>query len=464
VKRYAHPPVSELFLRTPTSEWTRGVAAATADRWAARLCTSLGPRDVAAVAVEDPGVLALVLLAALRARRSLAFLAPAKDRAVLERQMREIQAGVLIADQPALAPDVSFTGAEREAGGTLDPLDLVAATPPSPDGPFLYLRTSGTTGGPGWLRIHHVDAVLAARAMHRMPHYRSGKHRLVFINAPLFHSYGMSAFLEYLHAGSAFALPSVGKAYFDFLKIGREVTTIEGVPDLYAGLARLSRNVAPSLVHVGLGGDFPRKDDIARLCKDHRGPITVSIRYGLTETPSAVAHNVFVLGSDGDWTSSGPHTPLYRLRIVSETGQTCGPMEEGFVQIQGRHLAEDLAAPPMASGRRPVRALRTEDMGLIDEHGRLHVTGRTKHFIKNRGFRINARAVEEAFLAMDAVQDCRVRHDGSELILEAVLRQPVEPAHLLGSAAATLPPYAVPDRVQVVPAIAKTVTGKTVRA
>ena len=381
--------------------------------------------------------------------------------------MRDVPAATLVSDQPALAPDLLLAAGDREAGhaaAALDPLDLIAAGRPAPDGPFLYLRTSGTTGSPGWLRVHHVDAVLAARAMCRLPHYRSGKHRLVFINPPLFHSYGMSAFLEYLHAGSAFALPSLGRSFFDFVKIGHDVTTIEGVPDLYAGLARLSRNVAPALVHAGLGGDFPRKDDILRLVKDRRELVTVSIRYGLTETPSAVAHNAFALSADADWTSSGTPTPLYRMRIVSETGEPRAAMEEGFIEVRGRHLAEDPANPAFDRGRRPIRTLRTEDLGFLDADGRLHVTGRTKHFIKNRGFRISARAVEDAFLREEAVQDCRVRHDGSELILEVVLRHEIEPSHLLGAVSARLPVYAVPDRVEVVPGIEKTLTGKTVRA
>jgi acyl-CoA synthetase (AMP-forming)/AMP-acid ligase II len=411
--------------------------------------------------VDDPALLAVLLLAALAARRSLAFLPPAKERAAVDGPMRELGADVLISDQAALGPDMLLAGEHAGSTATIDPVELIAPTRPTPDGPFLHLRTSGTTTGrPGWARVHHADAILAARAMHRLPHYRSGRHSLVFLNPPLFHSYGMSAFLEYLHAGSAFALPSSGRAFFDFLKIGRDVTTIEGVPDLYAGLARLTSNPAPSLSHVGVGGDFPRRDDIRRLCGDRAG-ITVSIRYGLTETPSVVAHHVFALDDEGtDWTSSGPSTPLYRVRIVDESGVPCPPMTEGFIEVRGRHLADDGTA---AAGR-GIRTLRTEDLGFLDRDACLHVTGRTKHFIKHRGFRISARVVEDAFLADDAVQDCRVRHDGAELVLEAVLRHPVEAAVLLRAASTRLPPYALPDRIELVPAIAKTLTGKTVRA
>ena len=94
----------------------------------------------------------------------------------------------------------------------------------------------------------------------------------------------------------------------------------------------------------------------------------------------------------------------------------------------------------------------------------MHVTGRTKHFIKHHGFRLSARTVEEGFLADDAVQDCRAREDGAQLVLEVVLRHPVEPTVLLREAATRLPAYAVPDRIEIVDAIAKTLTGKTIRA
>ena len=43
-------------------------------------------------------------------------------------------------------------------------------------------------------------------------------------------------------------------------------------------------------------------------------------------------------------------------------------------------------------------------------------------------------------------------------------RHPVEPTALLREAATRLPAYAVPDRIEIVDAIAKTLTGKTIRA
>lgn len=459
--RYPRPPASALLLVTPSARWTRAEAAATAAAWAERLVARGGPEQTVTAVVEDPALLAILLLAALAARRSVAFLPPGTERPAVEAAMRELQTDALVSDQPSLEPEVLLEARQERASGGRDPLDLAVPAPAQASGPFFHLRTSGTTTGqPGWVRVHHADAIWAARAMCRLAHYRSGKHRLVFLNPPLFHSYGMSAFFEYLHVGSAFALPRPGRAFFDFLKVGATVTTIEAVPDLYAGLARLRSNPAPALVHVGIGGDFPRREDIRRLCR-HGAGVTVSIRYGLTETPSAVAHHAFALDDEhADWTSSGPPTPLYRIAIVDEAGAACPPMAEGFIVVRGRHLAEG----PGHGSRRHVRLLRTEDLGYLDAKGCLHVTGRTKHFIKHHGFRISARTVEEGFLVNEAVADCRARHDGAQLILEVVLRHPVEPAALLRDAATRLPAYALPDRIDVVPAIEKTLTGKTVRA
>lgn len=461
MSRYPRPPVAEPFLVTRTGRWTRGSAAAVGRAWAETLAARLAPGTAAIAVVEDPAALAILLLAAIAAQRSIACLPPDTSGAALLEAREGVAGGTLVSDRASLAPDILLRGQPDPAVATGDPLDLVVPARPTPGGPFFHLRTSGTTAGrPTWVNVHHADAVRAARAMCRLAHYRSGKHRMVFLNPPLFHSYGMSAFLEYLHAGSAFALPVPGRAFFDFLQLGKEVTTIEAVPDLYAGLARLRSNPAPSLVHVGVGGDFPRRDDVRRLCGERSG-VTVSIRYGLTETPSAVTHHTFAADDeDADWTSSGLPTPLYRVEIVDERGTPCAPMAEGFIAVRGRHLAEGVG-PSDGRGR---RTLRTEDLGFLDRDGCLHVVGRTKHFLKHHGFRISARTIEEEFLREEAVADCRAREDGADLVLEVVLSNPVEPATLLRRAAERLPPYAVPDRIEVVEAIAKTVTGKTVRA
>src|SRR5205085_3271475 len=102
---------------------------------------------------DDPALLAVLLLAALAARRSVAFLPPAKERAAIDGPLRELGANVLISDQTALEPDVPLAGERVAATATIDPLELLALTRPTADGPFLHLRTSGTTTGrPGWTR------------------------------------------------------------------------------------------------------------------------------------------------------------------------------------------------------------------------------------------------------------------------------------------------------------------------
>ena len=404
----------------------------------------------------------MLLLAALAARRSVAFLPPVTERAAVDGAMGELAVDAFVSDRRSLDPDVLLGGECDAVARVGDPLDLVVPVRPTPDGPFLHLRTSGTTTGrPGWARVHHADAILAARAMCRLPHYRSGKHRLVFLNPPLSPLLRMSTFLEYLHAGSAFVLPSPGRAFFDFLKIGRDVTTIEGVPDLYAGLARLRSNPAPSLVHVGVGRLPPPRRHPSSVPGSRRHHGIDPLR-GSTQTPSAVAHHVFAL--DDERLPTGPR--VARRRRSTASGSWTRPARHahrwprGSSLSCGRHLADGVGS----AARRDVRTLHTEDFGFLDPDGSLHVTGRTKHFIKHHGFRISARTVEEGFLATDAVQDCRAYHDGSQLVLEVVLGHPVEPAASLRKPRLAFPLYAVPDRIEVVAAIAKTLTGKTVRA
>ena len=47
------------------------------------------------------------------------------------------------------------------------------------------------------------------------------------------------------------------------------------------------------------------------------------------------------------FTSSGRSTPLYRVRIVSETGQPCPPMEEGFIEIHHNGRSDRLLFPKL---------------------------------------------------------------------------------------------------------------------
>ncbi len=168
--------------------------------------------------------------------------------------------------------------------------------------------------------------------------------------------------------------------------------------------------------------------------------VPVSPTYGLTEACSQV-------------TTNGP--PLFCTRVSVE--------ENGEILVAGPTVARSALA---ADGR-----LHTGDLGYIDEHGALHVSGRASDTIVSGGENVAPSEVEAVLETHPAVSEAAVvgREDAQwgEAVVAIVLAAPgasVEEDVLRAHCAARLAPFKVPKRVELVSApLPRTRSGKLLR-
>lgn len=106
---------------------------------------------------------------------------------------------------------------------------------------------------------------------------------------------------------------------------------------------------------------------------------------------------------------------------------------------------------------------RTGDLVKTDDSGWLVLLGRKDSQVKIRGYRVELDEIEAILKMHPGVQDAVVitteKHDGEKELLAAVIPMPesnAEQAELLKHCRNILPPYAVPQRILVVPAFPRT--------
>ena len=339
-------------------------------------------------------------------------------------------------------------------------VEALDAPPPfdPPDGyagSFTFL-TSGTEGSPKFVTLEHWKFWEVIDAMQRTGALTHATDRTVFLTQPLFHSYGLCAFLEYLHAGATIVLPvssnplgPLGSLLRD--PIAARVEAIEGVPFFWQQFARASEKLhLPALAHVGLGGGRAEASDLSAIVRRYPR-VTVSVRYGLTETPSVATHKVHYPPHRGDWGSSGRPLPCFTVEIRNTDGSIVLPAEEGEIFVLSQ-LVHDMSG-----------VLATGDLGRIDHNGELFVTGRRSAFLKRRGYRLSPEVIESAARRVPGVEDCRAVNNGEEVLLEVVCRDTLVGNDLIRQLRVLLPSYATPDRVRKVDRVPRTPSGKIKR-
>lgn len=415
------------------------------------------------VSFASPAKLIRVIWACIESDVSLAFMPHCDDTEQMRMLLSDVGARVLLTDNEALAnapySRVWDPGAGVGEGGAADDehRNLAGGT----SGAFLLL-TSGTTGDSRWVRCNYSQCRRAIEAMAEAGALEHAADQTVFLTGALYHSYGLSTMLEYTFTGSTLLFHS-GRSPFgpagELLQpdIKESVTAIEGVPYYYDQLASLASRIRlPGLAHIGYGGGAINPATIERL-RAAWPATSVSVRYGLTETPSVVAHRVFDPQWRSSWRSSGRVLPCYSVRVCDEAGRKVGAGRIGEIVVGGDCLGEYL-------GAEPARQLATGDLGYLDRHGSLSIVGRKSSFLKYRGYRLSPERIEAIAGGFDGVADCRALTRGAELVAEVVLRDPrTDLGELREHLRRRLPSYAVPDVIERVSAIPRTASGKVRR-
>ncbi|MEU6629544.1 amino acid adenylation domain-containing protein [Streptomyces parvus] len=143
-------------------------------------------------------------------------------------------------------------------------------------------------------------------------------------------------------------------------------------------------------------------------------------------------------------------------------------LARGYLGRPGLTATRFVAAPYGPPG---TRIYRTGDLARRRADGELEYLGRADHQVKLRGFRIELGEIESALTALDGVRQAAavLREDrpGHRLLAAYAVARPgadLDPDRLRTELARTLPDYAVPATLTVLPALPLGPTGKVDRA
>jgi acyl-CoA synthetase (AMP-forming)/AMP-acid ligase II len=335
--------------------------------------------------------------------------------------------------------------------------------------------TSGTTADPKGAR--HTDATIAcggAAVVERFAITERDRYPIVF---PFTHIGGIGMLVAQLMTGAgAIAVeqydPEASPALF-----ARHGLTIAagGTPMALLYLQAQRRQPGTPLfpaLRVAMTGAAPKPPTLdAELRAELGGIGSVSV-YGLTEAPFATAGSV---ADPPEWqaTTEGRVIPGCELRIVDAAGRLVPTGTTGEICIRGPLLCKGyLDEARNADAFDADGFFHSGDLGSVDEHGNLTVSGRLKDVIIRKGENISAKEVEDVCYEHPDVVDVAViglpdPERGERACAVVVLRDgaPRIDVAALGAhcRAAGLAPQKIPEQVEIVDVLPRNASGKILK-
>lgn len=275
------------------------------------------------------------------------------------------------------------------------------------------LYTSGSTGRPKGVMLSHANLWLGAVSV---AHYlEMAADDVTLAVLPLSFDYGQSQLLSTWYAGGC-VVPLDYLFPRDVVKACSRygITTLASVPPLWVQLteiewaddasARMRRvtNSGGALtldLVKGLQATFPDAD--------------IYPMYGLTEAFRSTYLDPGLV--DTHPTSIGKAIPFAEILVISDSGELCGPGEEGELVHCGPLVAQgywqddkrtrERFKPAPSFSQYGGIAVWSGDRVVQDSEGLLHFVGRRDAMIKSSGNRISPQELEEAALASGMVQE-----------------------------------------------------------
>lgn len=292
--------------------------------------------------------------------------------------------------------------------------DRTAPTLPSIDADkdvAVIQYTGGTTGEPKGATLTHANlSANCAQVIHHVGETK-GDQRILGV-LPLFHVFALTSVLNYGIATGAelVLLPRFELAATLKTIRSRRATTFPAVPTIYNAV-----NAAPAKVRGDLGS--------LQYCISGGAPLPVEVKtrfealtgcklvegYGLSETSPVLSTNP--LDAPGKPGSVGVLMAGTRIEIRDPDDPTklMPTGEKGEICARGPQVMAGYWNRPEATEEVFVEgALRTGDIGYMDEDGYLFLVDRKKDLILAGGYNVYPRVIEEALYSHPAVKEVTV--------------------------------------------------------
>ena len=283
---------------------------------------------------------------------------------------------------------------------SIDPLRDVA----------LVQYSGGTTGTPKGAMLTHQNLSANARQINAIDPHRGEDDRIIGV-LPLFHIFANATVLNrtVYNCGEIVMLPRFDAGQVLAAIERTAATTMPGVPTMYQALLdhpKLPRTKLASL-RACISGGAPLPAALKARFEAVTGAV-VTEGYGLTESGVTSVNPYEGLNKSG---TIGQPLPGTEFRLVSRDDPhlPSPPGEPGEIVIVGPQVMVGYWNRPDARDITFVDgALRTGDVGLIDEDGYIRIVDRLKDMISVGGFKVYPSQVEAVLYHHPAVKEAVV--------------------------------------------------------
>jgi long-chain acyl-CoA synthetase len=184
---------------------------------------------------------------------------------------------------------------------------------------------------------------------------------------------------------------------------------------IFPGIAPLFNNINNfegiekhdlSSIKYCFSGAAPLPDDVRKRFEELSGAKVREV-YGLTEMSPAVTANTF--GDNFKSGTAGMPLPNTDVKIVGEDGKVLGLNNVGELWVRGPQMMKGYYKRPKETADTIIEGwLRTGDMALMDDDGRIVIKERLKDMIKYKGHSVYPTEVEDLLFYNEAIEDCAV--------------------------------------------------------
>lgn len=284
------------------------------------------------------------------------------------------------------------------------------AVPRSPDDLAVLQYTGGTTGIPKGAMLTHANlAANSAQMIAHVGHMPEQQERTLGV-LPMFHVFALTTVLHYSvdTAAEMVLLPRFDMKSFLATARRTRPTQFFGVPTLYAALNDKNLHGALDDVRVCVSGGAPLPLEVRRTFEEKTG-VRVVEGYGLSEASPIIACNPLEgVIKDNSCGPAFPGTTL-EIRDPDNLDRLMPTGERGEVCARGPQVMKGYWNRPEDSEKSFIHgALRTGDIGYLDEDGYLFLVDRIKDLILCGGYNVYPRVIEEAIYEHPLVSEAAV--------------------------------------------------------
>ena len=346
-------------------------------------------------------------------------------------------AAIVVPEKPDFSvPDGVTAFADATGRGRGQPFDIADIAPE--DG-ALILYTSGSTGFPKGVLQRHISVgqslmnmlflgMLVTDLEGGPREYRGGADRETpMLTVPLFHATGLlGGLIMPLMLGQKVVMMYKWDSHKALELIQNEhVTGLNSVPAILQDLLghpEFDKYNTDSLIRVGAAG-AATPAGLPELIEAKVGTPSRSAGYGMTETMavcSIMSGAIFDLKPD----SAGIVAPIMQVRFTAPDGTVLPAGQPGEIEMYGICVTPGYWEKPEANAQTFTSDgwLKSGDIGLLDDDGFLHITGRIKEIVIRGGENIYPGEIEQAAYELETVREVVVFGEpdaamGEELVM-----------------------------------------------